>query len=315
MQWMQQETKAERVGMQRHHRPLLVGQQQRTGAGLGWEAIGAGRLAAAGAASELVCQGSCAWPHQVLQPHVDGQHKVPEACSQGGGRGVAAAAVLWQQWEGAPMQQQRTGEQDLLLLWHTDTASRLPPQLLPPLPKMPSHRHTPQASAPPTLPSSTRSRKASGFVLLLSDTSALGPSCRGEAPAAGLRAVTEQPMMRPWRRTPRYHCGPMRFSWMSVNPAAVNHWGQGGERAGAGGAGGGVRQMVVLQQHCTRLPTQCTHNRPASLTSQPCKHLSALFSLCPTKQTNTHTASQPATLHLTQMKKTGTSPTPSPLHP
>ena len=38
--------------------------------------------------------------------------------------------------------------------------------------------------------------------------------------------VTEQPMMRPWRRTPRYHCGPMRFSCTSSKPAAVNHCSQ-----------------------------------------------------------------------------------------
>lgn len=92
--------------------------------------------------------------------------------------------------------------------------------------------------APPTLPSTTRSTKASGLVLGRADTSALGPSSRGEGPAAGLRAVTEQPMMRPWRRTPRYQEGPMRFSWMSVKPAAVNHC------RGGGGGEGGVNQVV-----------------------------------------------------------------------
>lgn len=35
--------------------------------------------------------------------------------------------------------------------------------------------------------------------------------------------VTEQPMMRPCRRTPRYHLGPMRLIWTSENPALVNH--------------------------------------------------------------------------------------------
>lgn len=34
--------------------------------------------------------------------------------------------------------------------------------------------------------------------------------------------VTEQPMMRPWRRTPRYHLGPMRVIFTSSKPAAVN---------------------------------------------------------------------------------------------
>ena len=30
-------------------------------------------------------------------------------------------------------------------------------------------------------------------------------------------------MMRPCRRTPRYHVGPMRFILTSANPALVNH--------------------------------------------------------------------------------------------
>ena len=48
----------------------------------------ASRLCRNAAASELVGQGAGAGPHQVLHPHVDGQHKEPEACSRGGeGRG------------------------------------------------------------------------------------------------------------------------------------------------------------------------------------------------------------------------------------
>jgi len=39
----------------------------------------------------------------------------------------------------------------------------------------------------------------------------------------GLMPVTEQPMMRPWRRTPRYHFGPMRLIFTSVKPAFLNH--------------------------------------------------------------------------------------------
>ena len=44
-----------------------------------------------------------------------------------------------------------------------------------------------------------------------------------EASTFGLTPVTEQPMMRPCRRTPRYHVGPMRFILTSANPALVNH--------------------------------------------------------------------------------------------
>lgn len=39
----------------------------------------------------------------------------------------------------------------------------------------------------------------------------------------GLVPVTEQPMMRPWRRTPRYQLGPMRLIFTSWKPAFVNH--------------------------------------------------------------------------------------------
>ena len=39
----------------------------------------------------------------------------------------------------------------------------------------------------------------------------------------GLTPVTEQPMISPWRRTPRYQEGPMRCSFTSVKPAAANH--------------------------------------------------------------------------------------------
>lgn len=39
----------------------------------------------------------------------------------------------------------------------------------------------------------------------------------------GFTPVTEQPMMRPCRRTPLYHLGPMRVICTSLNPARVNH--------------------------------------------------------------------------------------------
>ena len=39
----------------------------------------------------------------------------------------------------------------------------------------------------------------------------------------GLMPVTEQPMMRPWRRTPRYHFGPIRLIFTSLKPAFWNH--------------------------------------------------------------------------------------------
>ena len=38
-----------------------------------------------------------------------------------------------------------------------------------------------------------------------------------------LTPVTEQPMMRPCRRTPRYHFGPILLSLTSSKPAAENH--------------------------------------------------------------------------------------------
>ena len=112
---------------------------------------------------------------------------------------------------------------------------RLPPACA----ALASRRPRARAPHPPRLPSTTRSRKESGLVLGRPLASALGGSASGLGPAAGLVAVTEQPMMRPWRRTPRYHEGPMRFSCTSVKPAAVNHCGRGG-RAGrrAGSAGG-----------------------------------------------------------------------------
>ena len=39
----------------------------------------------------------------------------------------------------------------------------------------------------------------------------------------GFTPVTEQPMMRPCRRTPRYHLGPMRLMRTLLKPALVNH--------------------------------------------------------------------------------------------
>lgn len=48
-------------------------------------------------------------------------------------------------------------------------------------------------------------------------------TCKGESPDAGLTPVTEQPIIKPWRRTPRYHFGPILFSWTSSNPAFWNH--------------------------------------------------------------------------------------------
>lgn len=49
-------------------------------------------------------------------------------------------------------------------------------------------------------------------------------TCKGESPEYGFTPVTEHPMIRPWRRTPRYHFGPILFNWTSLNPAFVNHW-------------------------------------------------------------------------------------------
>lgn len=48
-------------------------------------------------------------------------------------------------------------------------------------------------------------------------------TCRGESPDSRLTPVTEQPMMRPWRRTPRYHFGPILFNLISLKPAFLNH--------------------------------------------------------------------------------------------
>lgn len=64
-------------------------------------------------------------------------------------------------------------------------------------------------------------------------------------------------MMRPWRRTPRYHDGPMRFSCTSVNPASVNHCGWGGTasrwvRWAAGLAGGAALGPIL--PHTRRMP-------------------------------------------------------------
>mmetsp|Transcript_9291 Transcript_9291/g.23560 ORF Transcript_9291/g.23560 Transcript_9291/m.23560 type:complete len:221 (+) Transcript_9291:120-782(+) len=66
-------------------------------------------------------------------------------------------------------------------------------------------------------------RKEKGLVLLCLETSPMGASTSGLGPAAGLVPVTEQPMMRPCRRTPRYHLGPMRWILTSSKPALVNH--------------------------------------------------------------------------------------------
>ena len=38
-----------------------------------------------------------------------------------------------------------------------------------------------------------------------------------------LTPVTEQPMIRPCRRTPLYQLGPMRLIFTSLKPAALNH--------------------------------------------------------------------------------------------
>lgn len=46
---------------------------------------------------------------------------------------------------------------------------------------------------------------------------------RGESPEYGLTPVTEQPIIKPCRRTPRYHFGPILFNLISVNPAFLNH--------------------------------------------------------------------------------------------
>lgn len=48
-------------------------------------------------------------------------------------------------------------------------------------------------------------------------------TCRGESPDKGFTPVTEQPMIKPCRRTPRYHFGPILFSLTSLKPAFWNH--------------------------------------------------------------------------------------------
>lgn len=48
-------------------------------------------------------------------------------------------------------------------------------------------------------------------------------TCRGESPEKGFTPVTEQPMIRPCLRTPRYHFGPILFSLTSLKPAFWNH--------------------------------------------------------------------------------------------
>lgn len=45
----------------------------------------------------------------------------------------------------------------------------------------------------------------------------------GESPEVVFTAVTEQPMMSPCRRTPRYQLGPTLFNLISSNPAFLNH--------------------------------------------------------------------------------------------
>ena len=184
-------------------------------------------------ASELVGQRPGARPQLVLDPHVQRQQEVPEACQQGdegggGDDGKRGGAMEGEQgMVRATSQASNTAKNDAISgPTYTPRSARCP---LPPR----------KYGAPPRLPRSTRSRKDSGLVLLRCDASAgLAPSCSGEGPAAGLVAVTEQPMMRPWRRTPRYHCGPMRFSCTSVNPAAVNHCRQAASQQAAQMAGG-----------------------------------------------------------------------------
>lgn len=48
-------------------------------------------------------------------------------------------------------------------------------------------------------------------------------TCKGESPDAGFTPVTEHPIIRPCRRTPRYHFGPIRFSCTFLNPTFSNH--------------------------------------------------------------------------------------------
>lgn len=48
-------------------------------------------------------------------------------------------------------------------------------------------------------------------------------TCNGESPDAGFTPVTEQPMIKPWRRTPRYHFGPILLIFTSLKPAFSNH--------------------------------------------------------------------------------------------
>lgn len=48
-------------------------------------------------------------------------------------------------------------------------------------------------------------------------------TCSGESPEKGFTPVTEQPMIKPCRRTPRYHFGPILFSLTSLKPAFSNH--------------------------------------------------------------------------------------------
>mmetsp|Transcript_13895 Transcript_13895/g.31812 ORF Transcript_13895/g.31812 Transcript_13895/m.31812 type:complete len:212 (-) Transcript_13895:382-1017(-) len=62
---------------------------------------------------------------------------------------------------------------------------------------------------------------------MLELSSAISPSwsASGLGPSAlsGLMPVTEQPMMSPCLRQPRYHFGPMRCILTQMNPAASNH--------------------------------------------------------------------------------------------
>eukprot|EP00976_Prorocentrum_cordatum_P109827 1195082-Prorocentrum_minimum.AAC.15 len=91
-------------------------------------------------------------------------------------------------------------------------------------------------------------------------------------------------MMSPWRRTPRYHCGPMRCIFTSSKPAFVNHSmyscarsdpvrrGRGQEQwqpRGLGGRGGvlgggqtdwtegGRRSLPVAGQKAPRVASDC----------------------------------------------------------
>jgi hypothetical protein len=48
-------------------------------------------------------------------------------------------------------------------------------------------------------------------------------SSKGRGHTLRLMPVTEHPMIRPCRRTPRYHFGPIRVIFTSSKPAAANH--------------------------------------------------------------------------------------------